>query len=57
MYQHLPKPAASCWGVKLRNRYMQRITKASKMAILDIVLYCVLKKPSAPSRIASDIYK
>jgi hypothetical protein len=25
------------------------------MAILDIVLYCVLKKPSAPSRIASDI--
>lgn len=56
-HKHLPKPAASCCGVEARNRYMVRITIARIKAILEIVPYWVLKKPSAPSRMASEILR
>jgi hypothetical protein len=51
----LPMPDASCCGVEARKRYMPRITSAKRKAILEIVPYCVLKNPSAPSLMASDI--
>lgn len=36
---YLPTPEDSCSGVVLRNKYMQRITKANNTAILEIVPY------------------